>query len=276
MAEPSSNANSQPDRDGDTPGSEGAMLSVGHLSFSFAGVQALADVSLEVAAGECVGLIGPNGAGKTTLLNCITRLLDAPVGSIQVNGIECRHVPTAQISSLGVKRTFQNIATFHDMLVEEVLSVGAHYQTRASFVEVALGAPRVARETRHVQALVEESAAALGITNLLKQRVRDLPYGYQKKVDIARALIGGAKVLLMDEPAAGLSEWEWKEILEILVALKATSSTAILVVEHQLDFVRRLADRLYALDAGQVIAEGTPEAVFSHPDVVAAYVGTAE
>jgi len=248
---------------------------VRHLSIAFGGVNALSDVNLDLWPGECVGLIGPNGAGKTTLLNCISRLLEPSIGSILIEGAECSRVPTARIVSLGVKRTFQNIATFQEMRVAEVLAVGAHHETRSSFLDAVLGTTLASRESRRVQAMVEESAAALGISELLDHVVRDLPYGNQKKVDIGRALMGGAKILLLDEPAAGLSQWEWLEMLETLRRLKSETTTGILVIEHQLEFVRRLADRIYALDAGQVIAQGTPDVVLSNRAVVEAYIGTA-
>ena len=255
--------------------STGPLLSVRHLSIAFGGVNALSDVNLDLWPGECVGLIGPNGAGKTTLLNCISRLLEPSIGSILIEGAECSRVPTARIVSLGVKRTFQNIATFQEMRVAEVLAVGAHHETRSSFLDAVLGTTLASRESRRVQAMVEESAAALGISELLDHVVRDLPYGNQKKVDIGRALMGGAKILLLDEPAAGLSQWEWLEMLETLRRLKSETTTGILVIEHQLEFVRRLADRIYALDAGQVIAQGTPDVVLSNRAVVEAYIGTA-
>jgi len=248
---------------------------VRNLSIAFGGVNALTDVNLDVWPGECVGLIGPNGAGKTTLLNCISRLLDPSTGSILIEGVECRRVPTARIVSLGVKRTFQNIATFQEMRVAEVLAIGAHHETRSTFLDAVLGTPIASRESLRVRAMVEESAAALGISELLGHVVRDLPYGNQKKVDIGRALMGGAKVLLLDEPAAGLSEWEWLEMLETLHRLKSTTTTGILVIEHQLEFVRRLADRIYALDAGQIIAQGSPDAVLKDRGVIEAYIGTA-
>jgi branched-chain amino acid transport system ATP-binding protein len=154
---------------------------VRNLSIAFGGVNALTDVNLDVWPGECVGLIGPNGAGKTTLLNCISRLLVPSTGSILIEGVECTRVPTARIVSLGVKRTFQNIATFQEMRVAEVLAVGAHHETRSTFLDAVLGTPIASRESLRVRAMVEESAAALGISELLGHVVRDLPYGNQKK-----------------------------------------------------------------------------------------------
>jgi branched-chain amino acid transport system ATP-binding protein len=251
------------------------MLDVHGLSFSFGGVAALSDVDLHVNVGECVGLIGPNGAGKSTLLNCISRLNDLRVGSIFIAGYDCTRTRTAELIQRGVKRTFQNIETFNDMEVREVLTVGAHHLTKTSLWEAALGLRRVHTEAERTAAEVERIAQSLGIERYLSDLVRSLPYGVQKKVDLARALIGETTLLLLDEPAAGLSEWEWHEMVDILLALKSGGQVGIVIVEHQLSFVRQIVDRLYVLDAGRVLVEGPPQQVLQDQRVIDAYIGSA-
>jgi branched-chain amino acid transport system ATP-binding protein len=251
------------------------ILAVSGLSFGFGGVAALSEVDLEVHPGECVGLIGPNGAGKSTLLNCVSRVNHEQAGSIQVDGVDCAGRLPADMIALGVKRTFQNIETFSEMKVREVLQVGAHSLASASMFAAVLGLRRVRRESAQVAAEVDRTAAALGLSQLLDIQISALPYGLQKKVDLARALVGGARLLLLDEPAAGLSEWEWNEMLKVLLELRGSGEMGILVIEHQLGFVRQLADRLYALDAGKIVAQGDPATVLDDRRVVEAYIGTA-
>ena len=156
-------------------------LEITGLQRSFGAIRVANNINLALPSGARHALIGPNGAGKTTLLNCISRLLVPSTGSILIEGVECTRVPTARIVSLGVKRTFQNIATFQEMRVAEVLAVGAHHETRSTFLDAVLGTPIASRESLRVRAMVEESAAALGISELLGHVVRDLPYGNQKK-----------------------------------------------------------------------------------------------
>jgi branched-chain amino acid transport system ATP-binding protein len=251
------------------------ILEVSGLSFGFGGVAALSEVDVVVQPGECVGLIGPNGAGKSTLLNCISRINQLQTGSILVDGIDCAGRLPADMIALGVKRTFQNIETFSDMRVREVLEVGAHHLAEASIAAAVLGLRRVRLEAARVAGEVERTAAALGLSELLDTEISGLPYGLQKKVDLARALIGGTRLLLLDEPAAGLSEFEWKQMLAALLELRGRGDMGILVIEHQLGFVRQLATRLYALDAGRIVAEGEPAEVLEDRRVVEAYIGTA-
>jgi branched-chain amino acid transport system ATP-binding protein len=255
------------------------ILEVQGAGFGFGGVAALADVDLTVAAGECVGLIGPNGAGKSTLINCITRIYALDHGTITIDRVDSATRKPSQLAELGVKRTFQNIETFSEMTVREVLEVGAHHLGRTSMLASVLGARRVATERAAITAEVERTAADLGLSELLATRVSALPYGLQKKVDLARALIGGARLLLLDEPAAGLDTDEWHELADLLRARSAAAAAAgepmgILLIEHQLGFVRRLADRLYALDAGRVIADGSPQDVLADRRVIDSYLGT--
>jgi branched-chain amino acid transport system ATP-binding protein len=250
------------------------ILDVAGVSFDFGGVTALHEVDLHVAAGECVALIGPNGAGKSTLINCITRINPVRHGTITIDDRDCAGLHPSELIGLGVKRTFQNIETFDEMTVREVLEVGAHYLGSTSILAAVLGSRKVAAERAGIDAEVTSVAMSLGLAELLDHRVSALPYGVQKKVDLARALVGGARLLLLDEPAAGLSETEWVELADVLRAVLAGSPVGILLIEHQLGFVRGLADRLYALDAGTVIASGPPADVLGDRRVIEAYLGS--
>jgi branched-chain amino acid transport system ATP-binding protein len=255
------------------------ILEVRGVGFGFGGVAALREVDLDVAAGECVALIGPNGAGKSTLVNCITRIYPPRQGTVTIDGRDCGRLQPSQLVDLGVKRTFQNIETFREMTVREVLLVGAHHLGSTSMLASVLGSRRVAGERERIEAEVARTAAALDLEPVLDTRVSTLPYGQQKKVDLARALVGGARLLLLDEPAAGLDTDEWTELADQLRATQAGSMQTdrpmgILLIEHQLGFVRRLADRLYALDAGTVIAQGDPASVLADRQVIDSYLGT--
>jgi branched-chain amino acid transport system ATP-binding protein len=257
-----------------TAGGEPA-LSVRGVTFGFGGVRALAGVDLEVAEGECVALIGPNGAGKSTLINCITRINQVQAGTIHVGGRDTADLHPSELIGLGVKRTFQNIETFREMTVREVLEVGAHHLGKSSMLAAVFGGRKVAAERVRVNDEVRRTAAQLGLEDLLATKVSALPYGLQKKVDLARALVGGARLLLLDEPAAGLGIDEWHELADRLRATAAEQTVGILLIEHQLGFVRRLADRIYALDAGVVIAHGPPAAVLADRMVIESYLGSA-
>jgi branched-chain amino acid transport system ATP-binding protein len=251
------------------------ILEVSGVCFGFGGVAALTDVDLTVGAGECVALIGPNGAGKSTLINCLTQISTVHSGSIRVGGRDCVGLPASAMITLGVKRTFQNIETFAEMTVREILEVGAHHLGSTSIAASVFASRRVATERAALRSEVERTADTLGLHAVLDTRVAGLPYGVQKKVDLARALVGGARLLLLDEPAAGLSEQEWEQLAELLQDLKTRSDMGILLIEHQLGFVRRLADRLYALDAGRVVAQGDPAAVLADRRVIESYIGLA-
>ncbi len=185
------------------------VLDVQGVSHGFGGVSALRDVALTVRADECVALIGPNGAGKSTLINCITGIYPIRIGSVRIEALDCTRRQPSELASLGVKRTFQNIETFREMTVREVLAVGAHHLGSTSMLAGVFGSRRVAIERARIADEIERTATAFDLDGLLEHRVSALPYGLQKKVNLARALVGGARLLLLDEPAAGLDTDEW-------------------------------------------------------------------
>jgi branched-chain amino acid transport system ATP-binding protein len=249
------------------------VLTVTQVSLAFGGVQALSDVSLTVGSGECVGVIGPNGAGKSTLLNCLSGLYSVPAAAITIGGVPCGGSRPSSLVARGVKRTFQNVETFKDMSVREVLSVGACHLAQLSMAGAVVLGRRAREEQLRLASAVLEAAVTVGIVDHLDARVDDLPYGLQKRVDVARALVGGARLLLLDEPAAGLSSSEVDDMGQLLVRLRRDTQLGMLLVEHHLDFVRQVVDRIYVLEAGRVIASGEPDEVLALPEVVEAYIG---
>lgn len=256
-----------------TPVSEEVVLDVRGVSLAFGGLRALDDVRLTIARGECVGVIGPNGAGKSTLLNCLSGLYEVSQESVLISGVACGGARPSSLVKRGVKRTFQNIETFREMTVREVLAVGACHLANRSIIATVVLPGRARREADELAKMVDEAASSLDLAGVMDEHIEDLPYGTQKRVDLARALVGGARLLLLDEPAAGLSDEEIDDIAALLIRLRGDGVLGMLLVEHHLDFVRRVADRLYVLETGTVIAEGTPDEVLSRPEVVEAYIG---
>jgi branched-chain amino acid transport system ATP-binding protein len=241
----------------------------------FGGVVALDGVSFEVRAGEICGLIGPNGSGKTTLFNCISRIYSCGRGDIRFDDRSVLDLPRRAVAGLGIGRTFQNLALFRRMTVRENILVGHHCRLRSSFFDHALRLPLVAREER---AAAHEADALIDFLELGPVRdvmVESLPFGTQKRVELARALAGTPKFLMLDEPAGGLNHSEVDGLRELIGTIRDRFRVTILLVEHHMNLVMRISDRVVALDFGRKIAEGTPAEVQAHPDVARAYLGTA-
>ncbi|TQS45484.1 ABC transporter ATP-binding protein [Cryptosporangium phraense] len=249
------------------------MLAVSGLSRAFGGVYAVRDVSLEVPAGQLHGLIGPNGAGKSTLFNLVAGLLRPDAGSVSLEGSVLDRIPAHRRAAAGIAIVFQGARTFPGLSTLENVMVGAHTQARHGFVAAALRLGRCRREERAIRASALSALDRVGLTDWADTPASSLPLGQQRRAQLARALCASPRLLLLDEPAAGLRAAERSSLAAVLEDLREEGLTMMLV-EHDVGFVSRLADQVTVLDLGSVIASGTPSAVRGDPAVVKAYLGS--
>ncbi len=252
-----------------------ALLSVDGVTVRFGGVTALDGVRFQVASRQVCGLIGPNGAGKTTLFNCISRLYEPSSGDITFEGRPLSRIRRHEIAPLGVARTFQNLALFATMTVRENVRVGAHASASGGFIANALSTPRARQTEREVAALADALIAECRLQGVADRLVGELPFGVKKRVELARALAISPKLLLLDEPAAGLNHEEVDALAGEIVGIRDRRGVTVLLVEHHMNLVMRISDQVVALDFGKLIADGTPAAVRANPDVIRAYLGSA-
>lgn len=251
-----------------------SLLSVQHLSKRFGGLLAVNDVSLTVNAGEIYGLIGPNGAGKTTCFNLITGLYRADSGEFRLDGLPYSPQAIENVTRAGIARTFQNLRLFNEMSVLENVMVGRHVRTRNGVWAAITRHARARREEAETRDQAWRWLEYVGIAKFAHYRAVDLAYGHQRRLEIARALATDPKLLALDEPAAGMNAAEKVALQGLLERIRDDGKT-ILIIEHDVKLIMSACDRLTVLDYGRVLAEGDPQTVRCHPDVIRAYLGGA-
>jgi len=252
-----------------------SLLKVEDIAVHFGGVKAVDGVSFEVEAGEVFAIIGPNGAGKSTIFNLISRIYPLTKGRIWFDGQEITGLRAHQIAPLGIARTFQNIELFDHSTVLQNLLMGRHTHRATNFVQDILFLPKVRREEHEHRRRVEEVIEFLELEAYRNKMIAGLPYGVRKVVEIGRALALGPKLILLDEPASGLSVEESQEVAFWIEDMRRDMGLTVLMVEHDMGLVTAVADRVLAVANGRTLAQGTPVEVQADPEVQAAYLGTA-
>ncbi len=250
-----------------------SLLSAEHLTMVFGGLMAVSDLSLELNDGDLVGLIGPNGAGKTTVFNMISGNLKPTRGRLFLRGEEMTGSRPNAITRKGIARTFQNIRLFQDLRVIENVMISYHSRLRSSFLGAVLRTPLYSREEREMQEGAMTLLRRVHLEGQAHLPAGSLPYGQQRRLEIARALATNPKVLLLDEPAAGMNPQETQELMDFILKIKADFGLTVLLIEHDMRVVMGICQWIKVLDYGVTIAEGNPQEIQSNPRVIAAYLG---
>lgn len=253
-----------------------ALLEIKHIYKNFGGLRAVDDFSLEADPGEIHGIIGPNGAGKTTIFNTITGVYHPDQGEVWLDGNNITKLPQYKITHMGIGRTFQNIRIFKGLTVEENVMCAFDPQSKYSILGGILPTPNRIREEKRGRELTRKYLEVVGMLDYKDEKPENLSYGNQRKVEIARALICKPKVLLLDEPAAGLTPTEVSELTELIKKVSADFGFAILLIEHRLDLVMSISDIIHVQNFGKTIAVGTAQEVQNDPAVIEAYLGAEE
>ena len=252
------------------------VLDVRNLGIDFGGLTAVDGFNITIGPTEISGLIGPNGAGKTTIFNLLTGVYQPTRGSVLINGIDIKGMPTAKVNRLGIARTFQNIRLFADMTALENVKVGMHNEIQCSFLASLLRTPSYYKAEREADKKAMELLDFMGLADVADQKAGSLPYGVQRRLEIVRALATNPSIILLDEPAAGMNPSETTELMHQIRRIRDTFQIAIFLIEHDMNLVMNVCEGIAVVNYGRIIAKGTPEEIRENPEVIEAYLGRKE
>lgn len=249
------------------------LLKATKLSKVFGGLRAVSNFEVDIKQGELVGLIGPNGAGKTTAFNLLTGVYEPTEGKIEFDGRSIGGMKPYQITQLGIARTFQNIRLFSDLTVLDNVKIAYHFHVKYGLVESVLRLGRYYKEEAEIEAKAIRFLEIFQLADKKDEIARNLPYGEQRRLEIARALAAQPKLLLLDEPAAGMNPQETQQLMQMIRWIRKEFDLTILLIEHDMNLVMNVCERIYVLDYGSIIAKGTPQEIKNNPRVIEAYLG---
>ena len=249
------------------------VLECSHLGIEFGGLKAVEDFNLVLGRTEIAGLIGPNGAGKTTIFNLLTKVYQPTHGSVLIDGLDTHSMTTVDVSKAGVARTFQNIRLFGNMSVEDNVRIGLHNQIRYDMVTGILRLPRYWKQEKRQHERAMELLDIFGMQDLADEVSGSLPYGAQRRLEIVRALATDPKLLLLDEPAAGMNPHETEELMDNIIRIRDQFQIAIMLIEHDMNLVMGVCEGICVLNFGRIIAKGTADEIQANPAVIEAYLG---
>ena len=252
------------------------VLETVHLGIEFGGLHAVDDFNMVIGKTEIAGLIGPNGAGKTTIFNLLTNVYQPTCGSILVDGRPTAGKSTAQVNRMGIARTFQNIRLFNDLTVEDNVKVGLHNQTNYGYLSGILRLPSYWKQEKQAHQRALELLDLFDMADMASARAGSLPYGAQRRLEIVRALATSPKLLLLDEPAAGMNPSETAELMDNIIKIRDIFQIAVMLIEHDMNLVMGICEGIVVVNYGRIIAKGNPDEIRSNPAVIEAYLGQQE